>query len=88
VGHEPPFGYLAEPALSPALGALRTALSGGVDAWVWSLFRGLPGREPAPALGVAVLLVWAVLLAIALARLRAAVRDAAAPPPGPGVQAA
>jgi len=86
VGHEPPFGYLAEPALSPALGALRTALSGGVDAWVWSLFRGLPGREPAPALGVAVLLVWAVLLAIALARLRAAVRDAAAPPPGPGVQ--
>ncbi|MBW2315465.1 MAG: phospholipid carrier-dependent glycosyltransferase [Deltaproteobacteria bacterium] len=76
VGWEPAFGYLAEPASSPAVGGLRTVLGGGVDAWLFSLFNGLPGREPNPALGAVVIIFWAGLVALAVARLMRLLRSA------------
>jgi hypothetical protein len=68
--------FLFEPALSPALASLRGLWRGEVDVWLLTLFRGAPGREPAPEVGAAVLLVWAISCLACALRLRRAVADA------------
>jgi hypothetical protein len=73
--YRPEFGFLFEPAQSPALASLAGLWRGEVDVWLVSLVRGVPGREPAPEVAAAALLAWAACLLACALRLRHAVAD-------------
>ena len=82
--HQPPFGFLFEPALSPALACLRALWRGDTDVWLIDLLRGVPGREPAPEIAAAALVAWAAALVFCALRLRrAAAADGAGAPREP-----
>jgi hypothetical protein len=70
--------FLFEPLRSPVIGCWRSLLAGELDVYLWSLWHGAPGREAQPALALAGLLLWVVAMALAVAGLRGALRDAGA----------
>jgi hypothetical protein len=81
--YRPEFGFLFEPALSPALASLRGLWRGEVDVWLVGLVRGVPGREPAPEVAAVVLIAWAAVLVACALRLRRALDAGGASGPGP-----
>jgi hypothetical protein len=68
--------FLFETLRSPVVGVWRSLLAGELDVYLWSLWRGAPGREPRPALALLGLCLWAVALAGAAVALRGALRRA------------
>ena len=67
-----PMEFVFVPEQHPLFGALALIQTGRLDAWVWHLGRGWPGREPEFVLAALIVLGWAVLFGIALAGLRRA----------------
>ena len=71
--------FLFEPLRAPIAGQLRSLFAGDVDAYLWTLWFGVPGRAPQRALAFALLCAWALALAYCGWRLRASIATSAEP---------
>ncbi len=65
--------FLFDPLRAPIAGHLRSLLAGDVDVYWWTLWSGVPGRAPEPALAIALLLAWTLALIYCARRLRASI---------------
>jgi hypothetical protein len=69
--------FLYDPLRSPIAAQLESLRLGEIDSYLWSLWFGVPGRAPNPALAAALLLAWAAALGYCALRLRASLAEAA-----------
>jgi len=65
--------FLYDALRSPIAGHLESLRLGDVDVYLWTLWVGVPGREPHRALACALLLAWALAFAFCALRLRASI---------------
>ena len=65
--------FLFEPLRSPIAAHLESLRLGEVDSYLWSLWFGVPGREPNRVLACALALAWALALAFCATRLHASI---------------
>jgi hypothetical protein len=70
------WAFLYEWARAPIVGCVQALRAGDVDVYLWALASGVPGREAAPGLALALFALWGAAFAAALWRLRAALAAA------------
>jgi hypothetical protein len=74
---QPAFGFLFEPGTSPLAAAARHfGEPAYADVWIARVALGWPGQEAAPRIALGVMLVWAAVTLLLIARLRRALRTA------------
>jgi len=72
--------FVFVPELHPLIGAFTLLSKGRLDAWLWHLAQGWPGRAANPALAISLFSAWLAVAGIALAMLVRAVRRAESAP--------
>jgi hypothetical protein len=65
--------FLFDPLRAPIVGHVRSLFAGEIDVYWWTLWFGVPGRAPARALAIALLIGWALALSYCARRLRSSV---------------
>jgi hypothetical protein len=66
--------FLYEPLRTPIAAHLGSLRRGEIDSYLWALWHGVPGRAPNRPLAGALLLAWALALALCARRLYGSIR--------------
>jgi hypothetical protein len=74
----PPLSFVYIPDKCPLAGGLHALAQGSVDPFLWKLFVGAPGIEPAPVAAVLLFILWAGCIAALVLALRKSLRAAQA----------